>query len=479
LKLALKTRLVFSYAAVAFFLVASLLAVSNYYLRKQFEIYVRHKQDMKNMEIVEAVSENYAANIANPNDAFGVFLTRYGDSLIEQGITMMVFDASGSMIYCAADDYMKCEHPPFLPGAPRARNSSGVLGEPDGSAGPCQEIDGAYSRSSFDIVLGDKTSGAILLGYHGPFYDNESGQSFLRAFNRVFWGTAALFFAASIAIGLVMAGLIARPIVTVTERTRRIAEGEYSGDFAETGAKEIDELSGSVDQLARSLETQHMLKKRMASAYSHEFRTPLAVLQSNLEAMIDGLWTPTKERLESLLAEIFRMSRMVSEIDNLVRAGNPESALEKTVTDLSSLTQSVLRGFEANIAAKDIALHFDGARCSANVDGDKFSQIIVNLVSNALKYTDRGGNIWVRTYSDGRRAVLSVKDDGIGIAESDMPFIFEHLYRTDESRARDSGGNGIGLSVARAIAESHGGTIEVKSRLGKGSVFTVRVPARK
>jgi signal transduction histidine kinase len=468
LRLALKTRLVLSYAAVAFFLVASLLAVSNYYLRKQFEIYVRHKQDMKNMEIVEAVSENYAVNLESSDAAFGNFLTGYGDSLLGQGITLMVFDAAGSMIYCAADDYMSCSHPPYLTGLP---------GSSKNSADPCQEIDGAYSRSSFDIVLRDKVAGTIQLGYHSPFYDNESAQSFLSAFSRVFWGTSALFFAASVAIGLVMAGLIVRPIMTVTERTKRIAAGEYSGDFAETGAAEIDELSRSVDQLARSLETQYMLKKRMASAYSHEFRTPLTVLQSNLEAMIDGLWTPTKERLESLLAEIFRMSRMVSEVDNLVRAGNPESALEKTPSDLSLLAGSVLRGFEANIAAKGISLHFDGAPCPADVDRDKFSQIIVNLVSNALKYTDLGGNIWVRTYQNDGRAVLSVEDDGIGIAESDMPFIFEHLYRTDESRARDSGGNGIGLSVARAIAESHGGTIAAKSRPGKGSVFTVSIPA--
>jgi signal transduction histidine kinase len=461
LRLALKTRLVLSYAVMALFLVGSLLAVSNYYLRKQFQIYVRHKQDMKNMEIVEAVSKNYATVPASADAAFLNFLAGYGDSLLEQGITLMVNDASGTMIYCAANGESVCSHAPFARGA----------GE------PCQDIDGAYSRSSFDITRGHEVVGAIELGYHSPFYYNESDQSFLSAFNRVSGYTAALFSAASAAIGLVMAGLIARPITTVTERARRIADGEYSGGFEETGTVEINELSRSVDQLARSLETQHMLKKRMASAYSHEFRTPLTVLQSNIEAMIDGLWQPTRERLESLLAEISRLSRMVSEVDSLVRAGNPESRLEKTPADLSLLARNVLSGFEANMAAKGISLHFAGEPCPVSVDPDKFSQIIANLASNALKYTDPGGNIWVSVNMDGGRAVLSVEDDGIGIAAPDMPHIFEHLYRTDESRARDSGGNGIGLSVARAMAESHGGTIEARSQPGKGSVFTVSIPA--
>ncbi|MDR0649709.1 MAG: HAMP domain-containing histidine kinase [Synergistaceae bacterium] len=458
MRIALKTRLVLSYVVMALFLVCSLLVVSNYYLQKQFQLYVLHKQDMKNAEIVETVSKNYAGTPADA--ASWNFLAGYGESLLEQGVTLMVLDASGIMIYCAADEERGCSHPPFAEDAD-AR---------------CQDIDAAYSRSSFDITSGDEVIGAIQLGYHSPFYYNESDQSFLSAFNRVFGGTAALSFAASVALGLVMAGLIARPIVTVTERARRIAEGEYSGDFEKTGTIEIDELSGSVDHLARSLETQHKLKKRMAGAYSHEFRTPLTVLQSNIEAMIDGLWQPTKERLESLLAEISRMSRMVSEVDNLVQAGNPEAKLEKTPQDISVLARCVLSGFEAKMAEKGISLRFDGGRCLALVDPDKFSQIIANLVSNALKYTDPGGNIWVRVSADGGHTVLSVEDDGIGIAESDMPYIFEHLYRTDESRARDSGGNGIGLSVARAIAESHGGTIEARSQPGKGSVFTLSIP---
>jgi signal transduction histidine kinase len=341
----------------------------------------------------------------------------------------------------------------------------------------CPDFLGTYSKESFDIERGGQMVGSVMLGYHRPFSYSEDGASFLSAYNRVFFVMCAFFFAAAVAIGLVMAGMVAGPIARVTERTRRIAQGDYSGAFEETGTSEIDALASGVDHLAASLQTQFMLKKRMAGAYSHEFRTPLAVLQSNLEAMIDGIWAPTKERLESLLAEIIRMSRMVSEVDNLVRVDNHEFVPEKSPVDLYSMTEHVLCGFEPRMAAKGIRLDFTGESCVASVDPDKFSQVIVNLVSNAVKYTDDGGNISVKTFVADGKAVLAISDDGIGIAAADIPFIFEHLYRTDESRARDSGGNGIGLSVAKAIAESHGGEITVESEIGKGSTFTVTAPA--
>jgi signal transduction histidine kinase len=140
------------------------------------------------------------------------------------------------------------------------------------------------------------------------------------------------------------------------------------------------------------------------------------------------------------------------------------------------MAERVIRSFETKAAAKGIELIRELGACDARVDRDKFSQVIFNLMSNAVKYTDRGGGIRVSASNAGDMAVLSVEDDGIGIAPGDMPYIFEHLYRTDESRARDSGGNGIGLSVVKAIVESHGGRVKVKSEPGRGSTFTVEVP---
>ncbi|MDR3166246.1 MAG: HAMP domain-containing histidine kinase [Synergistaceae bacterium] len=461
MKLTIKSKLVASYVAVSAFLAISLFAVSAHYLDKQFQIYVSHKQDMKNMEIVDAISANFADGRGKPDAKFPIFADEFGHSMLEQGIVIMVNDALGNLIYCPSAEAQECGH--------MAISSSA-------SDEVCPQFDGAYAKESFPIERGGAIVGSVTLGYHHPFYYSESDRSFLSAYNRAFAGMSVLFFAIAVTIGLLMAGMIVGPIITMTKRTREIEDGNYYGDAIITGTKEIDELSSSVAHLAESLRTQFMLKKRMADAYSHEFRTPLSVLQSNLEAMIDGIWEPGRERLESLLAETLRISRMVSDIDILVQAGSAESPIEKESADIAAMAERILKGFEASAAEKGVELSFEGGKCEAGVDPDKFSQVIVNLISNAVKYTNPGGRVKVVAGEDENNAVLSVEDNGIGIDARDMPYIFEHLYRTDESRARDSGGNGIGLSVAKAIVENHGGRIEVKSRPKEGSVFTVKAP---
>jgi signal transduction histidine kinase len=463
LKLTIKTRLIISYSALAAFLAVSLLAVSNHYLAKQFQIYVSHRQEMKNAEIAEAVSRSFRGTAEAPDAGFLSFISGYAASLLEQGIAVMVYDAGGGLMYCTdAGSGEACAH---------MRTES----EEEWHVA-CPDFEGAYSRVSFPIERNGRALGSVMLGYHSPFYFGGDESSFLGAFNRVFFVMAVLFFAASVGIGVVMAGMISGPIARVAGRTRRIADGDYSDEPVETGAAEIDELSRSVDYLAESLRTQYKLKARMASAYAHEFRTPLAVLQSGLEAMEDGLWRPTKERIASLRDEVVRMSRMASEVDNLVRVGKTEPETEKKISDVSAMTSRILDGYGASIAAKNLTLEFDGEELRVPVDPDKFSQIVSNLVSNAVKYTREGGRVKVRVYEEGGNAVLSVEDDGIGIPEADMPFIFEHMYRTEASREYDRQGTGIGLAVAKAAAEAHGGEIKAESAPGRGSKFTVSVP---
>jgi signal transduction histidine kinase len=467
MKLDLRSKLAISYILLAAFLALSLLVVTNYFLEKQFQVYVAHKQEMKNEEILETVSRLFSDEGSIRSSEFLAFLSDLGDSLMDQGVALMLYDADGSMIYCTDfNDEGNCAH---------TLDPGGISDDEN-----CHDFHGTYTHRRYEITRDGAALGYVTLGYHGPFVYNEGDRVFLNGFNRVFLGMIFIFFAAAAGMGLYMAGRIAGPIRRVTERTKRIAEGEYSErvDIA-TGTTEIDDLSSGVDHLAESLETQFMLKKRMAHAYSHEFRTPLAALQSNIEAMIDGLWTPTPERLESLLAEIFRLSRMVSEVEDLVQVQvRGEYGEERGIHDISEMAERVLRSFESGARQKGISLSHEKSPCEARVDPDKFSQVIFNLVSNAVKYTDPGGSIRVRTYARGDGlATVSIEDDGIGIAQSDLPHIFEYLYRADESRTRDSGGNGIGLSVVKAVVDAHGGTLDVESSPGRGARFTVAVPA--
>lgn len=465
MKLKLVSKLVISYVLLAAFLSAAMLFVSKYFLEKQFQVYVSHKQEMKNDEIMETVSRIFTTGDEIGYGARISFLSTFADSLPEQGIVLMVYDKNGGLLYCSSlVEGKACDH----------TNDSGNVPEDE----ICPDFQGTYTRQSYEISRDGNLLGYAVLGYHKPFYYDKGDMVFIDGFNQAFLAMTVVFFLASAAVGLFMAFKIAGPIKRVTERTKRISNGEYDERVnITTGTAEINELSSSVDHLAESLQTQFMLKKRMAHDYSHEFRTPLTTLQTNVEAIIDGLWSPTKERMESLLAEIFRLSRMVSEIEKLVEVQVKESdGLNVVPVDISEMTDRILPSFESLTKQKGISLSHEKSRCKALADEDKFSQVIFNIVSNAIKYTDRNGNISVNTFERDGHAVFSVKDEGIGIARKDLPYIFEYLYRTDESRARDSGGNGIGLSVVKAIVDAHNGTINVESTQGSGSVFTVTLP---
>lgn len=266
---------------------------------------------------------------------------------------------------------------------------------------------------------------------------------------------------------------ISKPLGIINTKTKEIANGNYADKILHrTNIVEADDLIDSVNALASSLEAQQAVKKQMAQDYAHEFRTPLATIQSNLEGIIDGVFEPTNERVESIRQEILRLSRMVSEIDKIVEIEKSDAGLHKEEFDLSVLLQQTILSFENEARAKNIELQLKTEPCRIAADRDKISQVIINLLSNALKYTDEGQVVvTLKSYRD--VACLSVADTGIGISGNDLPNIFEHLYRADKSRARDTGGAGIGLAVAKSIVNAHGGKIEAKSELSKGSEFII------
>jgi signal transduction histidine kinase len=294
-------------------------------------------------------------------------------------------------------------------------------------------------------------------------------------FNDIFLFGAILALIAAIVLGIFMASKIGGPIKKVIEQTEKIEGGDYNSliEF-KTNTKEVDKLIHSVNSLAATLERQHTIRKRLAQNYAHELRTPLASLQSNLEAMIDGIWEPTNERLESCNEEILRLTRMLSGIDKIAEIEDNNMSLNKSSFDLLEFTNKIMLNFESLIEDKNITLSIEGTPCNLNADKDKTGQVLINLVSNAIKYTQQNGKIIISIIDQGNFIELSVKDNGIGIDKEDIPNIFEHLYRTDKSRASTTGGSGMGLAVVKAIVDAHQGKITVESE--KGSKFTVTLP---
>jgi signal transduction histidine kinase len=282
----------------------------------------------------------------------------------------------------------------------------------------------------------------------------------------------------AIAFGTIMASRLSYPISRVIKATQIIEKGDYGYKIVEeSSTKEIGQLTTAINNLAQTLENQESLRKRMSLDVAHEFRTPIATLQSHLEAMIDGIWQPDAQRLKSCHEEVLRIGRMVGDLEKLVKYEGENLVLNKESFNLSTLIQTIIHNFESDFKAKEVQIKYINKKYMLLADRDKISQIVVNLLSNALKYTYKGGMVEIEVTQLDKAVKIVVRDNGIGIAEEDLPYIFERFYRADKSRNRNTGGAGIGLTIAKSLVDAHRGEIKVKSELGKGSEFTVVLPS--
>ncbi|WP_313293201.1 sensor histidine kinase, partial [Faecalispora jeddahensis] len=283
----------------------------------------------------------------------------------------------------------------------------------------------------------------------------------------------------AVVAGTLLARRIARPISKTAYIATQISEGNYGIRFESTpNTRELEEMVTAINHLAQALSEQESLRKRLTSDVAHELRTPLSAVSSHLEAMIEGIWEATPERLQSCQEEIKRLGSLVADLQRLANIEDGNLKLSKTRVDLQEIAQTAVRNLESEGMKKQISLSVSGSPAYADADRERIIQVAMNLLSNALRYTPQNGHIEVETLETEAESILRVKDNGIGIPEQELPYIFERFYRTDKSRNRKTGGTGIGLTIAKSIVESHGGKITVESTVGEGSSFTVLLPKR-
>ncbi len=462
MKVGLKARLIISYVLLSLFLVLSLSSLANILLEKHFQSYVQEKQEEKNLGYVQSILAEFDINKIPSNE----FLLSLGQNALKDGFVLMVSDKDGNDIFCMnCHDTVGCE------------NMISTMEQSMRKRYP--NFQGKYTEKIYALSKDGQNYGSVSFGFCGPFYYSNDDIKFMNLLNTLFINSAFAFLLIAFVVGYFMANRISRPIKAVTIKTNEIEKGNYSDRIEfKSNTKEIDVLIGSVNTLASTLELQQYLKQRMAQDYAHEFRTPLAAIQSNLEGILDGVFEPTSERIESVHAEILRLSRMVSEIDKIVEIENDSMALQKEQFDFCILLKQTMLAFEAELKEKNLTINIEAESCQISADRDKISRVIINLISNAIKYTENGGEISVTAQEGNGSLQFSISDTGVGIEDKDLPHIFEHLYRADISRARHTGGSGIGLSIVKAIINAHKGKIEVQSEIGKGSKFTVVLPKK-
>lgn len=291
-------------------------------------------------------------------------------------------------------------------------------------------------------------------------------------------GIISIVFAAI--AGIILAGKISVPVKAATRAAKDIAQGNYNNRInTDICTMELSELGNAVNHMAESLDNQEMLRRRLTSDVAHELRTPVANVSSNIEAIIEGALEPTNERLSSCYNELERITGIITELEKLRQIEGENMILHIGHVDIYELAKEVKLIFENEMSKKNIRCDIIGEHIDVCVDKDKMSQVLNNLISNAVKYTDNYGNIQITVIQENENVVITVEDNGCGIDDNDIQYIFERFYRTDKSRNRSTGGAGIGLTITRAIVQLHGGTIHVESKKGVGSLFKVTIPANK
>lgn len=270
------------------------------------------------------------------------------------------------------------------------------------------------------------------------------------------------------------------PLERLTEAARGVSRGRYDARVPAMGAgAEVDALTGAFNTMAERLEHTEETRRRMLSDLAHEMRTPVSVLTVYVEGLQDGVVPWDEETGAVLTDQLERLTRLVEDIHDVSRAEEGRIELDRTEQSLDDLARAGADAHREAFAAKGVELVVEaGPRTVARVDRQRTGQVLGNLLTNALRHTPPGGTVTVRAAPVGpERAVLTVADTGEGIAADRLPHVFERFWRGDSARDRDHGGSGIGLTIARALVEAHGGTLTAASPgPGRGAVFTAVLP---
>ncbi|MFT8320790.1 MAG: ATP-binding protein [Bacillus sp. (in: firmicutes)] len=241
---------------------------------------------------------------------------------------------------------------------------------------------------------------------------------------------------------------------------------------------ELRPLAESFNQLADSLAKEEVLRKQFTADFAHEIRTPLATLRSQIEAYLDGVFEPTSTRLQQSHNELMRLVRLVNELEKLLAVENPQIKLYKTSIEVRNILTFIEECFQPAFQKKGVKLNVQKPKGEHwfIADKDRVIQILTNIINNALQYTPEGNNVIIRTDQSKGYLKFIVQDEGMGIAEKDLPYIFERFYRGDKSRDRKTGGMGIGLSIVKALVDAHRGKIEIESNSNAGTKVIIYLP---
>lgn len=344
------------------------------------------------------------------------------------------------------------------------------LQDPAALAGQRVQVYGGHGRGMGGMMQGG-------MGLHHRMMLGAAERTFVESYHQSLWWIGFLFAGVGLVVSYFLSGNITRPLRQLSRAAEKIRQGHLKQEVPVETRDEVGQLAGVFNQMSAELAANEKNRQELLANIAHELKTPLAVLQGHLESMLDGVEQPAPEKLFSMQEEVMRLTRLVGDLRDLSLAQVHRLELHLQPVDLNEKIQRAAAVLEPLLEEKQLRFvrELTPGLPERNLDPDRLNQILYNLITNAIRYTAPGTAILLKTEQAGAKVRLTVADEGPGIAPEDLDHVFEQFYRGDKSRTRDSGGSGIGLSLAKSFVEAQGGHIEARNRAQGGAEFVLEL----
>lgn len=451
-------QLVLSFLFLSVLIISSFSWITVRLIDAHFEDYLTKRQDTQVATYVEGLEEAYTSG----QDWNEAAIQQIGRDAMHNGIAIALYDQNDELVW---ETMSLMDHGMTVPSGDQHMQEM------------MENFPDAFTQTAHSLENNGTPIGEAVFGIMGRVAYTEQDTAFIQETEQNLLLAALFSLLSAVIFGTLIAKRVSIPMVKVSRFTKEIAQGNYANQLpSETGIKEMNELVSSVNDLSNQLQRQQEIRNQLSSDIAHEIRTPLTTLKGNIEAMLDGVWEVTPERLQNCYEEVNRITRLIGQIDKINEIESHHHTMLKTDFDLTELSQQVAASFEGIAHDKKVKVAVTGKPTSIHADKDKVSQVITNLMANAVKFTPPGGEIHLSISQEDWNAILRITDTGEGIRPEDLTRIFERFYMAEPSRNSQLGGQGIGLAIVKSIVKAHKGTITVDSTLGRGTTFIVTLP---
>jgi two-component system sensor histidine kinase BaeS len=442
----LTTKLIFSFLLISALSTGSVMLLTRVTANREFDNFINNRYQE---ELVEELTWYYQSNqtwkgVEYEFDQFGYGGSNHGP---DRGLEFYIVNEDGEVIVAGG-----------------GRNTEEMCSAEELASGTPINVNG-------------KTAGILII--EAPLNRSPVDYEFLRRLNRSIFFSAVGTFILALILGILLSRSITRPIRELTQATHKMADGDLSQQVPVRSRDEIGDLAQSFNKMSSDLARSFNLRKQMTADIAHELRTPLSLILGHAEGVKDGVLEPSRENFEIIREEAERLEQLVNDLRTLSLADAGELAVEFQPVDVNNLMRDVHTHYLTLFTQKRITLNLELASgiLKANLDPSRFTQVLNNILNNALRYTPEDGRVELKTQATENKIQLSVKDSGEGVSSEEAQHLFDRFYRVDESRNRNDGGSGLGLAIAKSIVEMHNGRIWAESEKGKGLRVVIELPA--